>query len=133
MRFLDTFGLVDSAAYLVVGAFKDRFFLGPHGQDHLHSFSKAPQAIRSIRIVIAIGAVFVFEPTGAYAKIEPPVAQHVDRAGHLREQRGVAISVAGDRLADAHALCITRQRRRGCPALERYFLRWLRDSMEVID
>src|SRR5947208_814539 len=130
MRFLDTFRLVDSAAYLVVGAFKDRFFLGPHGQDHLHGFAKAPQAVRSVRIVIAIGAALVLEPTSAYAKIEPPMAQHVDRAGHLREQRGVTISVAGDRLTHAHALCVTCQCRCGCPALERDFLRWLRDSME---
>src|SRR5258706_11407321 len=133
MRFLHTFGLVDGTAYLVKVAFKDRFFLGPHSQNHLHRFAQAAQAVRSIGIIIAVGAVFVLEPTGAYAEIEPPVREHIDCAGHLREQGRVTIPVARDRLTNAHRLRITRQRRCGGPTLERYFLRWARNGMELID
>ena len=39
MQFLDSLGLVDRAAYLIVFALKDRFFLGPHGQNHLHGLA----------------------------------------------------------------------------------------------
>jgi hypothetical protein len=132
MRFLDPFRLVDRAVYLIMGTFKDRFFLGPHGQNHLHGFAQVMQTGRPIGIGIAIGAVFVLVPTtGADAEIEPPVREHIDRAGHLREQRRVTIRIAANHLTDSHALRITRQRRRGGPALERHFLRWVRNGVEV--
>src|SRR5437764_491855 len=40
MWFLYSFGLIDRAAHLVIGALKDRFLLGPHRQDHLESLTE---------------------------------------------------------------------------------------------
>src|SRR5258708_4755916 len=122
MRFLHTFGLVYSAAYLVVLALKYRFFLGPHGQNYLNGLSQTAQAVRSLRIVITVSTILVFVPTGPNAEVEPPVAQYIDGTGHFREQRGIAIAIARDCLTDADTLCVTCNGCGGGPTLKRYFL-----------
>src|SRR6266540_2462696 len=118
---------------LIVGAFKDRFFLSRHRPDHLHSFAQAAHALRSSRIIVAIATVFVLVPARPKAEIEPTRRKHSDGAGHLCEQGRVPIPRTGDQLTDTYPLGITCQRRGSCPALERRFLRWAWNGMEVID
>src|ERR1700740_1160395 len=50
---LYSFGLIDRAAHLVIGALKDRFLLGPHRQDHLESLAQITQACGSVGILVA--------------------------------------------------------------------------------
>ncbi len=118
---------------LVILTLKDRFFLSPHGQDHLDGLAEAPQALSSIGIVVAIGAILVLMPASSDAEGESPVREHIDRAGHFGEQGGIAIAVARDCLTNTDAPGITRQGGGGRPALKRDFLRWPWGRMKVID
>jgi len=96
MRLLDPFGLVDRATYLVVLAFKDRFFLCPHSQDYLNGITQAAQTFSCVRILIAIGAIFVLKPACSNTKVQASVAENIDCAGHFGEQSRITITVAGD-------------------------------------
>jgi len=57
-------------------------------------------------------------PPGPDAKIEPPVREHIDGAGHFREQSWIAIANAGDQLPNTHAPGVASQRRRSGPGLK---------------
>src|SRR5258708_39974992 len=132
MRFLDPLWLIDGTMDLVILTLKDRFFLSPHGQDHLHRLAEVPQALSSIGIVVAIGTILVLMPAGPNAEGESPVREHIDRAGHFGEQGGIAIAVARDCLTSTDAPGITCQAGGGRPALKRDFLGLPRGRMEVI-
>ena len=69
MWFLYTLWLIDRAPDLVVFAFKDSLFLGPHGMDHLQRFTQHAQALRGIWIRIAIRFVLMFIPASADAEV----------------------------------------------------------------
>src|SRR2546422_1426993 len=78
-------------------------------------------------------AVLVLEPASADAEIESPARENINGASHLREQRGIAIAIARDQLADADTLGIACNSGGGGPALKRHLLRQLRDGMKMID
>ena len=75
----------------------------------------------------------MLEPASADAEIESPARENINGASHLREQRGIAIAIARDQLADADTFGIACNSGGGGPALKRYFLRWARDGVKVVD
>src|SRR5579875_940965 len=81
MWLLDAFGLIDRTIDMIIFPLEDSFFLRPQRQNDLDSLAQIAQALRSVGIVVAIGAIFVLIPAGTDAKIEAPVAQHVHGAG----------------------------------------------------
>ena len=60
------------------------------------------------------------------------MSERIDGTGHFCQQRGIAITIARDHLADAHALCITGKRGSACPAFKSYFLCWDGNRVEVV-
>src|SRR5436305_10013078 len=123
MRLLDPLRLVDRAAYLVVVSLEESLFLSPHSQNHLYGLAELPQAFRSSGIVVAmpIGAVLLLVPPGPDTTGESAMREGIDCAGHFREQRGIAIAIASDRLANADTPGIARHGCGGGPALKRHF------------
>src|SRR5260370_31484705 len=59
MRFLYPFGLIDGPMDLVILPFKVYLLLRPHSQNDLNRFAQLFQPRLSIRILVAIGAIFV--------------------------------------------------------------------------
>src|SRR5713101_7490862 len=108
MGLLDALGLVNGTTHLIILAFKGGLFLCPHGANHLDRFAQIAQALRRIRIVVAVSAVLVLIPTCSNTEIEPSVTEYINGARHLCQQRGMAIAIARDHLADAYGSGITR-------------------------
>src|SRR5207237_7747960 len=95
--------------------------------EHSHPFLQ-------LREAIAVGAPFVLVPAGADAGIQTSVAGDVNRRGDLGVERGVAIPVAADHLADAHPLRVPDQCGRDRPALEgRLGLRFRHGVKMIVD
>src|SRR5216683_3049358 len=133
MWLLDALGLVNSATHLIILAFKGGLFLRPHGANDLDRFAQIAQALRRIRIVVAVSAVLVLIPTCSNTEIEPSVTEYINGARHLCQQRGMAIAIARDHLADAYGSGITRQRSRGHPAFKRHFRRRVWNRVKVVN
>src|SRR5581483_11305025 len=108
VRLLHTFGLINGTAHLIILAFKGGLFLHPHSANDLDRFAQMTQALWRIRIVVAVSAVLVLIPACSNAKIEPPVTEYINGARHLCQQRGMAIAIACNHLADAYGPGITR-------------------------
>lgn len=123
MWFLYPFGLVDRTSYLVIGSLIHSLVIAPHSQDQLHSVSQLAETGWPIGKIVAVGPTFVLVPACANAEIEAPMAEGVHGAGHLGQERRMAITVAGDQLSDADALRVGGKRGRTCPALKSDCLR----------
>src|SRR5215210_2493152 len=95
--------LVYGPVYRVELALEDRLVLGPHAVNYLASLPEHPHPHRYLGEAVAVGAPLVLVPAGAEPEEEPPIAHHVDRRGHLGQERRVAVAVAGDHLADLHS------------------------------
>src|SRR5690625_5110837 len=68
--------------------------------------------------VVAVLQVVALEPARADAEDEPPPADVVDGAGHVGEQVGVAVAVAGDERADLRPARLLRPGTEHGPGLE---------------
>src|SRR5207302_3222268 len=108
MWLVDTLGLIDSTTYLIILAFKGGLFLRPHGANDLDRFAQRAQALRRIGIVVAVSAVLVLIPACSNAEIEPSVTEYINGARHFCQQRGMAIAITRDHLADAYGPGIAR-------------------------
>lgn len=122
MWLLHAFGLIDGAAHLIVFSLEDRLFLRPHGKDHLHRLAQMTQAIGRIGIVVSVGAILVFEPARTNPEVQSSVREDIYCTGHFSKERGIAIAIAGDHLANADTAGIARNGRGGGPALKSHFL-----------
>src|SRR5213082_3523867 len=85
MRLLHPFGLIDGATYLVIRALEGGLFLRPHGKNDLEGFSQHAQALRAIRIGIAIRSILVLVPPRPNAEIQAAMREDIEGAGHFRE------------------------------------------------
>src|SRR5581483_6081554 len=77
-----------------------RAVLGPALLDDGQRRLQVVQTGRRGAELVAVVAVLALEPAGANAEREATAADVVDGGGHFREQRGVAVAVAGDHAAD---------------------------------
>src|SRR5256884_9984054 len=93
---------------------------------------QTPQAFAWPGIGVAVGTIFVLMPARAKATNEPAMTEYIDSAGHLCQQRGVAITVARHHLANAHAFGIASQGGRADPAFKGHFLCGRGNRMEMI-
>src|SRR5262245_7001567 len=96
MRALHRSRVAHGAVDDVVPALKRRTRLGPHSADDLDAFRELVDALSDARERNAVGAVFLLEPSRAEAEIESPVADDVERGGHLGEDGGRSVRVAED-------------------------------------
>src|SRR5713226_7180335 len=133
MWFLDTLGLINGTTHLIIVALEVRLLLGPHRQNDLNRLAQMTQTLRGLRILIAIGAIFVLIPARPDAKVQATMREHVYSARHFGQQRRMAIAIARDHLADAYVAGITRQRSRTHPAFKRHFRRRVGDRMKVVN
>src|SRR4029077_7568326 len=65
---LDRLRLVHRAANPVITAFEGRLVLRPHGLDDLQRLAEHAQALRRLRVVVAVREVFMLVPAGADAE-----------------------------------------------------------------
>src|SRR5712692_2196310 len=133
MWLLDALGLINGTTHLVILALKGGLFLCPHGANHLDRLAQLTQTFRGIRIRIAVSAVLVLIPACSNAEIEPSVTEYIDGARHFCQQRGMAITIARDHLADTYVAGITRQCSRAHPAFKRYFLRGVWNRVKMVN
>src|SRR5712692_2482337 len=118
VRLLDALGLINGTTHLIILAFKGGLLLSPQRPDHLNRLAQLTQTFRGIRIRIAVSAVLVLIPACSNAEIEPSVTEYIDGARHFCQQRGMAITIARDHLADTYIAGITRQCSRAHPAFK---------------
>src|SRR5439155_2792784 len=111
----DAIGLLDGTVDRVAPPLEAWIVLGPHPVDDLAGLLEHSHPFLQFGEAVTVGAPFVFVPAGADAGIQTPVAGDVNRRGDLGVERGVAIPIAPDHLADADALCVADQRRRNRP------------------
>ncbi len=71
-------------------------------------------------------------PAGADAKVQAAMTERVDGAGHLCQQRRVAVAVTRHYLANTNALRIACKCSRTDPAFKGYFLCWYRNRVEMV-
>src|SRR6266852_1736700 len=83
MRVLHSFRLIDGATYLIIVAFKNGLFLGPHRQNDLDRFAQLVQTLRSWRIVVAIGPILGLKATRPDPKGESSMREDIDGRSHL--------------------------------------------------
>src|SRR4051794_38157719 len=93
---------------------------------------QTPQPFACPRIGVAISTIFVLIPARAKATNEPAMTEYIDGAGHLCQQRGVAITVACHHLANTHTFGIASQGGRADPAFKSHFLCGRGNRMEMI-
>src|SRR5438270_11150172 len=101
MRLLHTLWLIDGSTYLIIFALKMRLFLFPHRENHLESLAQVSKPSRGIKGVVAISVIFMLVPSCSNAEIQSSMRQHVNRASHFCQQRGIAIAVTSGHLPDA--------------------------------
>src|SRR5260221_14748347 len=70
VRLLHPLGLIDGATSLVIRALEGGLFLRPHGKNDLECFAQHAQALRGIRIGIAIRSILVLVPSRPNAEIQ---------------------------------------------------------------
>src|SRR5256885_1562296 len=121
MRFLRSLGLVNSTFDLVVCSLKGSFLLCPHRQDNLYGLPQLAQTLASPRIGIAIGPVFMLIPACANTQFKATMAEHIDGARHLCQERRVAITVAGHHLTEANTFGVASESSHACPAFKGHF------------
>src|SRR5262249_61708333 len=76
--------------------------VGPHATDDVDALRELLDALADGRERDAVRAIFLLEPAGAQAQVEPALADDVERGRHLREHRWRAIRVAQHARAAAH-------------------------------
>ena len=115
---VDGLGLADSVVDLVVAALERRALLRPEGAHDLDGLAHAMHPLGGLGEVEAVHGVLGLVPSRPDAHVQPPAAYVVDGDGHLGEERGVAVAVAGDHHAAAGAPGGGGERRERGPALE---------------
>src|SRR6266851_5895363 len=133
MCLLDALGLINGTTHLIILTFKGGLLLSPQRPDDLNRLAQLTQTFRGIRIRIAVSAVLVLIPARSNPEIEPSVTEYIDGARHFCQQRGMAITIARDHLADTYVAGITRQCSRAHPAFKRYFLRGVWNRVKVVN
>src|SRR5579883_1636054 len=103
MWLLHALRLIDRTTHLIIFPLEMCFFVAPHLMDYLHRLTQIAQTRGGIRIFIAISPVLVLIPASSNAKFQTTMTQYIHCTGHLGQQCGVAIAVAGDYLPDAYA------------------------------
>src|SRR5713101_1848238 len=132
MRLLDAFRLVDRPVDRVLLPLEDGVVLGPHPVNDLAGLLEHAHALFELRKAVTVGPPFVLVPAGADPGVQPPVAGDVHRGGDLGVERGVAIAVAADHLADAYPFRVPHEGRRDRPAFESGLRLRFRNRMEVV-
>ena len=107
--------------------------LAPELGDHLEPLGQLAGPLARTPEGEAVGGVVPLEPARADAEHEAAVAHLVDGGRHLREQRGVAIGVAGHHHADAQATRLRGERGQHGPAFEAGAVLVAEDGDEVVE
>jgi hypothetical protein len=92
--------------------------LRPQRPDDLDAFLEPVGAVVLRAELEPQHGVLVLGPAGADAELQPPAGQVVDRDGHLRQHRGMAVGVADDSASNPGARRQLRHRRQHRPGLE---------------
>src|ERR1700674_1825949 len=101
MRLLDRFRIGDRIFETVVATVEVRPLLGPERLDDLQRLAEAPDPM--VQPLYPVHLMLDLRPRGPDPELEPPARQVVDGDRNLREQRGVAVGVAGDEASDLRA------------------------------
>ena len=117
VRALDRLGLAAGVLQRVVLPGEVRRGVGQQPDDDLERLVEAVEALLQRRQVDAVGRALLLVPTGAEAELEAALRHDVDRGGHVREHRRVAVHVAGDEHSHPHPLGRLGQRGERGPAL----------------
>jgi hypothetical protein len=102
MGLLDRLGIGDRVLELVVAAVEVCPLQGEQRLDDLQRLAEAADAV--VEALDAVHLVLDHGPGGADAELEAAAGEVVDRDRKLGQHDRVAVGVAGDHAADAHAL-----------------------------
>ena len=133
VRLLDRLRLAAGVVQLVVLPVEGRRSLVSRPDDDLERLVEAVEPLLQRGQVDAVGVALLLVPAGADPELEPAVRDDVERGGHVRQHRRVAVGVAGHEHADPQPLRGLGQRRRGDPALEARAGRVREDRIEVVE
>ena len=115
---LHRLGLTPRVVQLVVLPLEGRHGVGEQARDDLERLVEAVEPLLERGEVDAVGVALLLVPPRAETELEPTAGDDVERGGHVRQHRRVAVGVAGHQHADADPVRRLGQRRRGDPALQ---------------
>ena len=91
------------------------------------------QSLADGREVVAVGVVFHLPPARADAHLDAAAADVVERGGDVREERRVAVGIAGHERAATQPRHLRQQGRQRGPALQARTKRVTEDRDEVVE
>src|SRR5579885_1738905 len=129
---LDGLWLAVRVLDLVIASLERGSPLGPHAFNDFASLTQTPDALAWLIEGNAVGAVLGLVPASADAEIQATTRNNIDVRADIRQDCGMAISIACDHQSHAHPVGQRRERAEQRPALVAWAARIAIDRHEMV-